>query len=1010
MTVRSLPVAVRGYVVQPGRAWAGPAWPAPPKWPRDVLAFDTECTTDQAQRLLFGCYRIGRWDAHGALVCREEGLFYADDLPERDPEGFALLKEAIHKEPGLRLYSRRDWLDEVFYPMAYGARALVVAFNMLFDLGRIASKVGRGRRSARGGFSFTLFERLDPKTGRYIENRYRPRITYLPLDARRATVRFSRTGKVDPWEMIPEGSVDGRPVDGYRFRGRFLDLHTLTHALTDKSMSLRRACEALGVGDGKADAGEHGRITAEYIRYCRQDVRASQALLVKLRAEFDRHPVALLPDQARSPASIAKAYLRAAGITSPLRRSHLSNVQLGAGTSAYFGGRAECRIRRTPVPVVLTDFTSMYPTVSTLMGLERLLKCERIEAREATDDIRQLLSEVALDRYFEPAAWRQLAFFAKVRPSGHVLPVRAQYGLDGGYTIGINHVTSDKPLWVSGPDAVAAVLLTGRPIEVVEAFRLEPVGVAAGLAPIHLGGRVRIDPRTDDLFRTMIEERKRVHTRPDLSGVDRARLDAFLKVNANSGSYGIFAEMNRQELPKGKRATVTVFAGEQEFACDCHAPENPGAFCFPPYAALVTGGARLMLALLERCVIDAAGTYAFCDTDSLAIVATEQGGLVPCIGGPLRMPDGHPAIRTLSWPEVDAIVRRFEQLNPYARDAVAGSILKVEDVNYPCDANGKRIPGAPQREIFCFAISAKRYCLYTVGPHDSIVVEKASESGLGVLLNPCEPQGAASRGEHRWVLEVWKTFVERALGRADARWPEWADLPAVAKLPISKPALLEPFAVYNARRPYEEQVKPGNFLLSPQVAALGHPRGTDPSRFHLVGSFDADPRRWLRQEWVDRYSGVGYRIRTDEPAGLAASDVVTVKSYREVFEEYEIHPEAKSDGPDGRPCAKETVGLLQRAHVRPATVTAVGKESNALEEIEAGIVHEWDEVRNIYRDTRRSVSSAVDALLADGDRATVARALGVAPCTVSRWRHGRQRPRSKSARRIHRASPSSPDR
>ena len=33
---------------------------------------------------------------------------------------------------------------------------------------------------------------------------------------------------------------------------------------------------------------------------------------------------------------------------------------LGYAMTAYYGGRAECRVRRTPVPVVYLDFLSMY--------------------------------------------------------------------------------------------------------------------------------------------------------------------------------------------------------------------------------------------------------------------------------------------------------------------------------------------------------------------------------------------------------------------------------------------------------------------------------------------------------------------------------------------------------------------------------------------------------------------------------------------------------------------------
>ena len=40
---------------------------------------------------------------------------------------------------------------------------------------------------------------------------------------------------------------------------------------------------------------------------------------------------------------------------------------------------------------------------------------------------------------------------------------------------------------------------------------------------------------------------------------ERDQLQGFLKVLANSGSYGVYAEMNRDELGPGKRASVRVY-------------------------------------------------------------------------------------------------------------------------------------------------------------------------------------------------------------------------------------------------------------------------------------------------------------------------------------------------------------------------------------------------------------------------------------------------------------------
>src|SRR5277367_2364733 len=47
--------------------------------PRAMLVFDTETRTDETQRLTFGSYRFLVNDQ-----LREEGLFYADDLPLKD--------------------------------------------------------------------------------------------------------------------------------------------------------------------------------------------------------------------------------------------------------------------------------------------------------------------------------------------------------------------------------------------------------------------------------------------------------------------------------------------------------------------------------------------------------------------------------------------------------------------------------------------------------------------------------------------------------------------------------------------------------------------------------------------------------------------------------------------------------------------------------------------------------------------------------------------------------------
>jgi hypothetical protein len=134
----------------------------------------------------------------------------------------------------------------------------------------------------------------------------------------------------------------------------------------------------------------------------------------------------------------------------------------------------------------------------------------------------------------------------------------------------------------------------------------------------------------------------------------------------------------------------------------------------------------------------------------------------------------------------------------------------------------------------------------------------------------------------------------------------------------------------------------------------GHVPCVDPAHFHLIAPYESDPRKWHKLRWVDRYSGKPYRITTSDEEALYGGNVVRVKTYRDVLAEYRTHPEAKSLGPDGEVCDRQTVGLLQRRPVTRGTLTYVGKESNRLEEVEAGVVHDPEEVYTEYADPREN--------------------------------------------------------
>lgn len=67
------------------------------------------------------------------------------------------------------------------------------------------------------------------------------------------------------------------------------------------------------------------------------------------------------------------------------------------------------------------------------------------------------------------------------------------------------------------------------------------------------------------------------------------RLDKALKTFGSATSYGIFAQMDRQETDE--KVSLKCYGIDPEpYDCRVSHPEAPGEFCFPPLAALITSG------------------------------------------------------------------------------------------------------------------------------------------------------------------------------------------------------------------------------------------------------------------------------------------------------------------------------------------------------------------------------------------------------------------------------------
>lgn len=554
----------------------------------------------------------------------------------------------------------------------------------------------------------------------------------------------------------------------------------------------------------------------------------------------------------------------------------------------------ESRVRRVPVPVVHTDFKSQYASVNTLLRNFDVLTAKSISFEDVTEEVHKFVAGITLDNLFNPLTWKKLSFFALVRPDKDILPVRTVYN---GVTqnIGINELSSDRAIWVAGPDVIASVLLEGKTPRIEKAIRMVPHGRQPGLKSTNLRGMVAIDPRKHDFFRHVVEQREHHKSNDSLEG--------FLKVLANAGSYGLFVEINPEKLSKA--ATIKIFSGDVSFEQECQVIEKPGPWYFPPLAALITAGGRLLLAMVERCVVrESEGAYLFCDTDSLCIVASEDGGLVPCPGGTHRLLDGTEAVKALSREQVRSIADKFKALSPYDPTAVP-ELLKIEKVNF--DSAGR------PRQLTGYAISAKRYALYQQNKSDLTIIEPKAH-GLGYLYPPVEKR---DKDDPHWTFEAWDWMLRQELGLPH-RTPSWVDLPAMMRIVLSTPHVLG--RLDHSTRPY-------NFLFCPLIDPVaGYPAKVDPNDDCTpITAFTKDRKRWAKAECINVRDGKRYRLSLRQSNKL---DKLIPQTFGYVLRLYLCHPEAKSLAPDGTTCVADTRGLLKRASIVAGELRYVGKETD----------------------------------------------------------------------------------
>jgi len=179
---------------------------------------------------------------------------------------------------------------------------------------------------------------------------------------------------------------------------------------------------------------------------------------------------------------------------------------------------------------------------------------------------------------------------------------------------------------------------------------------------------------------------------------------------------------------------------------------------------MITGYARLMLAITEVLLKRTGNVHAFCDTDSMAVPKE-------C---------------------VKYIQDFFQPLNPYNFDK---PLFKEE-----------------KDDVWFYGISAKRCVLYTK-EGDKITIKDGNERayslhGLGHLLNPF------GNGIN-WHKQVWEDILKLHYGIINEGGfiQKYSNFYAISKLSVSSKEIMRRFKSFNKGRTYDKQIKPFNFFL-----------------------------------------------------------------------------------------------------------------------------------------------------------------------------------------------------
>lgn len=886
------------------------AFPAMPlrQWPQVSLVLHTVAYPRPGEPLHFGVWRLVHRD--GAWMGERAGVFHDDDLPAEEVAelgGLCALRGLTEPQ------TRKEFVDETLYRACFKRELPLVSLFVPIDVGRLAVDWSK---ADNGGISHTIWTHPKPRrrargaarrrpvlANGEVENSARPRIVVLMLDGQRPLIAFTRTANPDPADLIAEGS-DGKIDPRYTKPGRFHSLAMHASALAGERIeTLADACRAFGVDFPPADAGN---TFAARLDSALAALETTVALQERLLSEHECVAAGLLaPDRAYSSASYGRAFYDGAGFKPPLLQNpDFPRWALAAGMGAFFGGECFVGIRMplADLPCVFCDYTSLYPVVAKLGGLDEFLKAEHLEiVEEDPAEVAAWLASLDREKLLDPEFHRSIALrFVEVTPEGQWLPHRVPAGKH--WKLQVGPLYSQEPRSFALPDAVRATLIGGPPLRIARAFRVVAHWRQRELRPVRLpSGRI-VNP-DEDLPFALAEER--FHESGSWQGAKRC---------ANTCNYGLFVQTDTSETPGKKQLQHVWLPDGRKLLERGEDVERPARWYFPPLAASVAAGARLFHYLARDLFERDGGTVAYGDTDALAVVATPTGGPIPCPGGTTRSDDGTEQVTAVSFELVQQVCDRLEVLNPFRDQGDSRPpLLKIEADNIDQD-------GA-LREAYLHARSTKNYDRYVNGD-DTVELTKASEHGLGHLY----PHWSREDGRD-WIREGRRYLLHVDKGRHVAA-PAFFDELAVSVVRANNWAELKRFEPNRSRRRRGRQIRPFARI------AIAH---TDPLYRDETGNRVIPVAPWHDRltpntaSWRNLATGQELKLRPTSDRvrerDLTPSSTVPVQTLRDVFNRLAQRHDHNLDA-HGHPATSRTTGIVTVPTTQSIATIVIGRETN----------------------------------------------------------------------------------